>query len=131
MTILGKFQPQVYAIFRIVIGFCFSLHGLQKLFNIPANPKGAMELNALMGTAGVIELVGGLLVLVGLFASPAAFLASGTMAVAYFMVHQAGGALPIMNGGELAVVYCFVMLFISAYGSGIWSVDSILKKDAQ
>ena len=77
--------------------------------------------------AGVIELVGGFLIMIGFFSSIAAFLASGTMAVAYFMVHQPNGALPIMNQGELAAMYCFAFLYIAPRGSGVWSVDSIFR----
>jgi putative oxidoreductase len=131
MIILGKFQPYIYAIFRIVVGFLFMTHGIQKIFGVPASQYPRPELASLPGVAGIIELVCGALILVGFFASPAAFLASGMMAVAYFMAHQAGGVLPIQNGGELAAVYSFVFLFISAYGSGTWSVDSILKKEAE
>ena len=129
MTILGKFEPQVYAIVRIVVGFLFMLHGSQKLFNIPANPKGAMPLNALMGFGGVVELVGGLMILIGLFAGIAAFIFCVHMAVAYFIAHQPNGALPLLNGGGEAVLFCFIFLYMAARGSGIWSVDSILKKE--
>jgi putative oxidoreductase len=123
-TILGKFEPQIYAILRIVAGFCFLMHGTQKLFAFPPSgqPGGA---NAIIIVSGVIELVAGVLILIGFFSSLAAFIASGMMAVAYFMVHQPMGALPIQNNGEPAVLYCFIFLYIAARGSGIWSVDAM------
>ena len=123
---LGRYSTYIYAIFRIVFGFMFMVHGAQKLFGWPPS-KQPMEVAGIILVAGIIELVCGFLVMIGFFSSFAAFLASGTMAVAYFMAHQPGGALPIMNGGELAVVYCFAFLYIASRGSGVWSVDSIMK----
>ena len=124
---LGRYGTYVYAIFRIVIGFMFMLHGTQKFFNWPPSKQAAGELAGLMIVAATIELVCGFLVMIGFFSSFAAFVASGMMAVAYFMVHQPGGALPIMNGGEPAVLFCFAFLYIAARGSGVWSVDSIVR----
>jgi putative oxidoreductase len=126
-----KFAPYVYAVMRIVVGLMFAVHGSQKLFGIPPRMTG-MPMNALTWTAGGIEFVCGVLVAVGFFGGFAAFLASGQMAVAYFMAHfphkfdSLVQFLPSVNGGELAVMYCFVFLFIAAYGSGVWSVDSCL-----
>jgi putative oxidoreductase len=124
---LGRYGTYVYAIFRIVVGFMFMLHGSQKFFNWPPAKQAGGELDGLMLVAAIIELVGGFLIMIGFFSSFAAFVASGMMAVAYFMVHQPNGALPIMNGGEPAVLYCFAFLYIAARGSGVWSVDSIMK----
>jgi putative oxidoreductase len=124
--------PYVYAIMRVVVGLMFAVHGSQKLFAIPPRPPEMTSLNTLITTAGGIELVCGLLVGVGFLAGYAAFLASGQMAVAYFMAHfphklvSIYQYLPTENHGELAVMYCFVFLFIAAYGSGVWSVDSCL-----
>jgi putative oxidoreductase len=126
MKVLGRFEPQVYALFRIVFGLLYSMHGMQKLFNWPV--AGPAPLPALLKFATGIELVCGLLILIGLFGGLAAFIASGEMAVAYFMVHARGGLWPIMNKGELAVLFCFAFLLISARGSGIWSVDSLRRK---
>src|SRR4051812_20043782 len=123
---LGRFSPQLYALLRIVSGFLFLLHGTQKFFNVPASGKPPMPMNAMMSAAGVIEIVAGLMIMIGLFAGLAAFIASGEMAVAYFMVHQPVGPLPIQNGGEIAALFCFVFLYIAANGSGVWSVDSAL-----
>ena len=123
---LGRYSTYIYAIFRIVIGFMIMLHGTQKLLGWPpAKQPGAIE--GLMLVAGVIELIGGFLIMIGFFSSFAAFISSGMFAVAYFMVHQSGGVLPIMNGGELAVAYCFACLYIASRGSGVWSVDSIFR----
>lgn len=123
---LGRYSTYIYAIFRIVIGFLFMMHGTQILLGWPpaAKPNPA---EGIILVAGIIELVGGFLVMIGFFASIAAFISSGTMAVAYFMAHQANGALPIMNDGELSVMYCFAFLYIASRGSGVWSVDSIFK----
>src|SRR4051812_11969 len=124
---LGRYGTYIYAIFRIVIGFMFMVHGTQKFFNWPPAKQAGGELAGLMLVAGCIELVCGFLVMIGFFSSFAAFLASGMTAVAYFMVHQPNGALPIMNGGEPAVLFCFAFLYIAARGSGVWSVDSIIR----
>jgi putative oxidoreductase len=126
MVILGRYSEYVYAIFRVVFGFLVMLHGTQKLFGWPPM-KGGGELSTLLMVAGVIELVFGFLILIGFFSSIAAFVVSGELAVAYFMVHQPLGALPIMNGGELAVAYCFACLYIAAHGSGILSVDGLMR----
>lgn len=125
---LGKYSPYIYALLRIIAGFLLVWHGSQKLLGYPA-PKQAMALNPMMGLAGAIELVGGLMIMLGLFASVAAFLASGMLAVGYFMAHAPGGFLPITNGGELAVIYCFVFLYIAARGSGALSIDSLIRSN--
>lgn len=119
--VLGRFAPQVYAMMRIVVGLLFACHGAQKLFGMFGGQK--MPLVSLMGLAGVIELVAGLMIAIGLFASLAAFIASGEMAAAYFMAHAPSGPLPIINKGEPAVVYCFLFLYIAAHGAGIWAID--------
>ena len=118
---LSRFEPQAYALLRIVGGLLFLFHGLQKLFGMYGG--STVPLMSLPWAAGLIELVAGGLVMTGLFAAPAAFLASGEMAYAYFAVHQPKGTWPVENGGELAALYCFVFLFIATRGSGIWSVD--------
>jgi putative oxidoreductase len=116
----------VYALMRVVVGLLFLCHGLSKLVHFPVPPGGAPP--HLVYTAGPIELVCGALVALGLFTSAAAFLASGEMAVGYFMAHFPRGFFPIANGGELAVVYCFMFLFISAHGGGDWSIDKLRKR---
>ncbi|HEV2845748.1 MAG TPA: DoxX family protein [Thermoanaerobaculia bacterium] len=119
--ILGRHADKVYAIFRIVAGFLFMCHGLQKVFGILGGEK--MDPFSSIGAfAGVIELVCGFLIMIGFLTSWAAFLASGTMAVAYFMAHQPEGTWPIQNHGELAALYAFVFLYIAARGAGPLSV---------
>lgn len=121
-TFMRTFEPQSYALLRIVTGFLFLWHGLQKVVGYPPGlPDGVPPF--IIWTAGPIELVGGALVMIGLFTRWAAFICSGTMAFAYWMAHGTKALLPVVNGGELAVLYCFLFLFISARGSGIWSVD--------
>jgi putative oxidoreductase len=121
-TFMQPFEPQAYALLRIVAGLLFLWHGTQKLFAFPTAPPPVPPF--VIYTAGPIELIGGLLVMIGLFAGWAAFLCSGLMAAAYWMVHGTQALFPIQNGGELAVLYCFVFLYIAARGSGIWSVDA-------
>lgn len=129
---LGPFSPHAYALLRFFAGWMFMMHGTQKLFAWPPRPGGGGggALSGLTLTAGMIEFVGGLLIAIGLGAAWAAFLSSGTMAVAYFKSHAGTGLefWPIVNRGELAVVYCFLFLYIAAVGSGIWSVDAALRK---
>ncbi len=118
---MKAFEAQTYAAMRIMAGFLFLWHGSQKLLNFPA--EFPYPLNAMMGIAGVIELVGGVLVLVGFLTRWAAFLCSGLMAAAYWIAHGTKNFFPLLNEGELAALYCFVFLCISAKGPGIWSVD--------
>jgi putative oxidoreductase len=120
MNVLKRFEPTAYAALRIVFGFLFACHGAQKCF---AFLGGHRPDSVLQWTAAGIELVAGLLILIGLLTHLAAFISSGEMAVAYFMVHQPRGFLPLKNGGELAVIYCFVALFIACRGAGKWAVD--------
>jgi putative oxidoreductase len=120
---MQSFSTQTYALMRMVTGFLFLWHGTQKLFSFPVAMP--MEVPAfVIYIAGPIELVGGFLVMVGLLTRWAAFLCSGLMAVAYWMAHVTQGIFPLTNGGELAALYCFVFLFISAQGPGIWSVEA-------
>ena len=121
-TFMQSFQSQAYALLRVIAGLLFFWHGTQKLFGFPGAPPNVPPFVTYI--AGPIELVCGLLVAVGLFAGWAAFLCSGLMAAAYWMVHGPQGLFPIQNGGELAALYCFVFLFIAARGSGMWSVDA-------
>ena len=123
---LERYSESLYAVMRVVVGLLFACHGAQKLFGVLggqsqlANPK--------LFAAGIIELVGGGLVALGLWAGYAAFLASGEMAVAYFTTHAPGGFWPIVNKGEPAVLYCFVLLYIASRGSGRLSVDALAKR---
>jgi putative oxidoreductase len=119
--ILSPVEGPVYAVLRIVAGFMFALHGAQKLFGVLGGRQ--VDLFSQMWIAGVIELVGGLLIAVGFFTSPVAFICSGQMAVAYWTAHAPQSGWPIRNGGELAALYCFVFLYIAARGAGRWSID--------
>ena len=123
---LGRHAERVYTLLRIVAGILFACHGAQKLFG--ALGGTAMTSNPMMLAAGIIEFGGGLLIAIGLLTSWAAFIASGQMAAAYFMVHAKGGFWPIINKGELAVVYCFLFLYIAARGAGPYSVDAAMRK---
>jgi putative oxidoreductase len=114
---------------RLVVGLMFFCHGAQKIFGWFAPPgQHGGPLPPLMMAGGWIEIVGGLLIAVGLFTRVAAFIASGEMAVAFFMMHAKGNILPIVNKGELAVVYCFLFFYIFLYGPGAWSLDAMLRK---
>ena len=117
----ARFIGPTYALLRVVAGVLFAMHGTQKLLGWPGGSP--IHPISLMGLAGVIELVAGVLIAVGFRASWAAFLASGEMAVAYFMRHAPQSSYPILNRGELAVLFCFLFLYIAAHGSGPWSLD--------
>lgn len=119
--ILSRFEGPVYALLRIVAGLMFAQHGAQKLLGVLGGRQA--ELFSQTWIAGVIELVGGVLVAVGFMASPVAFICSGEMAVAYWTAHAPQSAWPVQNGGELAALYCFVFLYIAARGAGRWSID--------
>ncbi len=121
VTVLAPFRATLYACLRIVAGLLFSLHGVQKVLGVLGRPA-PVDLMSQMGVAGVIETVAGLGIALGLYASPLAFLASGQMAVAYFTAHLPQGPWPILNGGELAALYCWLFLYIAATGSGKWSL---------
>jgi len=122
MKFLTNNHKQLYAVMRIVTGFLFLWHGLQKLFGIPSPPPPGIPAFVLY-VAGPIELIGGTLVMIGFLTRPAAFICSGLMAAAYWMAHGFNALLPVQNQGELAVLYCFVFLYISSRGAGIWSVE--------
>jgi putative oxidoreductase len=126
---MNRYADLAYCIMRIVIGLLFACHGGTKILGFPASQYGPAT-NTLGFVSGGIELVCGFLVAFGLFARVGAFLASGEMAVAYFMFSAARGFFPIANGGEMAVTYCFVFLFIVFYGAGRWSIDFVLKERA-
>jgi len=117
-------EVKIYAVMRIVTGFLFFWHGVQKLIGFPPMPPGVDPPSFIIWTAGPIELFGGILVMMGLFTRPAAFLCSGLMAFAYWMAHGTKALLPVQNQGELAVIYCFVFLYIWVRGVGTWGVDA-------
>jgi putative oxidoreductase len=126
---LSKWSPRLLSIMRIVAALLFMQHGAQKLFGVPADPaKVPVELFSLMGLAGVLELFGGLLLLLGLFTRSVAFILAGEMAFAYFMAHAPKGFWPLLNRGELAALYCFVFLYLAAAGGGPWSIDHLWRR---
>lgn len=125
-SFLAAWRPRVLSVMRIVTAFLFMQHGGQKLFGFPAPQRSEFDLLSLSGVAGVLELFGGLLVLIGLFTRPTAFVLSGLMAFAYFIAHAPRDFWPILNGGELAAMYSFVFLYLCVAGGGTWSLDHIL-----
>lgn len=122
MPVLARYAPYCYALLRIVAGGLFACHGAQKLFGVLGGTQ--QPIASLMGLAGVIEFFGGLLIMIGLFAPYAAFVASGQMAAAYFMAHAPRSGWPILNDGELAALFSFLFLYVAAHGSGPLSVDA-------
>ena len=123
--------PRALALLRIVTAYLFLSHGTSKLLGVPHVAMfDSLQVFSLIGLAGVLELVGGALVLIGLFTRLAAFILSGEMAFAYFMGHASKGhaLVPMLNGGELAVLYCFVFLFLAVAGAGAWSVDALRRR---
>jgi len=127
-TLLTNWTPRLLSVLRIVAGFLFMQHGTQKWLAFPVARASPSELWTLSGAAGVLELGGGFLLLLGLFTRPVAFVLSGLMAFAYFIAHAPAGFWPIVNRGELAALYCFVFLYIAAAGGGPWSADRWLRK---
>jgi putative oxidoreductase len=124
---LAKFSPYAYGIMRIIVGLLFACHGGQKILGFPP-PAKIMTLDTLGTVGGYIELICGFLIALGLLTRVAAFIASGMMAVAYFMAHASGGFFPLINRGELAVVYCFLFLYIFFRGSGPFAIDNFIFK---
>lgn len=122
----ASWGPRLLSVLRIVAGLLFMTHGVQKLFAWPASePRQAVELVSLMGLAGVLETFGGLLIVLGLFTRPVAFVLAGEMAVAYFKAHAPQGFWPLLNHGELPVLYCFLFLYLASAGGGAWSLDAL------
>lgn len=125
----GRWAPYLRSVLRIAAAYLFMAHGTQKLFAFPvAKPRDPVDLASLAGVAGVLEVFGGLLLLVGLWSRPVAFILAGQMAYAYFSAHAPRGFWPILNGGELAALYCFLWLYLAAAGPGPLSVDALRGK---
>jgi putative oxidoreductase len=125
----AQWAPRLLSVLRVIAAFLFMQHGAQKLFGLlGARPGGPPPLLSQMWFAGVLEFFGGLLLLFGLFTRPVAFILSGMMAVAYFQAHAPQGFWPVQNRGELAALYCFAFLYLSAAGGGPWSLDSVLRR---
>ena len=125
--VLETWSPEMLSVLRIVAGLLFLQHGSAKLLHAPYQAMFAhLQLASLLGVQGVIELVGGGLLSIGMFSRPVAFVLSGDMAVAFFIAHFPKGWLPILNGGDLAVLFCFTFLFLWVAGPGPWSLDAVL-----
>jgi putative oxidoreductase len=128
-SFMGSWSTRVLSVLRIISAFLYMQHGAQKLFGVFAmHQMHSFPLFSFMGLGGVLEFFGGLLVLLGLFTRPVAFILSGQMAVAYFMVHAPKGFWPIVNGGDLAALWSFVFLYLAAVGGGVWSLDYMLRR---
>lgn len=122
-------SPRALSVLRIVTAFLFMMHGSAKLFQIPHQAMfDGLQLMSLIGVQGILEAVGGVLLLIGLLSRPVAFILSGDMAVAYFMAHWPKGWLPLLNGGDLAVLFCFVFFYLWVAGPGPWSVDALRRR---
>jgi len=124
----NAWSGRLLSVLRVVTALLLMQHGGQKVLDFPVPASFEFVLFSQMGVAGIIELVGAFLLFIGLFTRPVAFLVSGLMACAYFIAHAPQGFWPMVNGGELAVVYCFLFLYLSAAGGGDWSVDRLLQK---
>jgi putative oxidoreductase len=120
---LERWSPYMLAVLRIVTALVFLEHGTQKLLGFPPASRPQPELFSLMGVAGVLEIGGGILLLLGLFTRPVAFVMSGFMAAAYFIGHASRDFFPVNNGGDAAILYCFVFLYFVFSGPGAWSID--------
>lgn len=121
---MAGWTPAMISVLRIVAGLLFLEHGTQKLFGFPAAPSGGLPaMFSLLWFAAVLELVGGLLIVAGLFTRPVAFILSGEMAVAYWMAHFPRNPFPVLNGGDASILYCFVFLLLAVAGGGAWSAD--------
>ncbi|HVR43716.1 MAG TPA: DoxX family protein [Thermoanaerobaculia bacterium] len=124
-----RWSPRMLAVLRIVTALLFMQHGTQKLLGFPGGSEGGgPPLMSLIGLAGILELVGGLLIVIGLLTRPVAFILSGEMAVAYFMVHAPQGPWPLLNQGELPALYCFIFLYLAVAGGGVWSLDDAIAR---
>jgi putative oxidoreductase len=130
-ALFANWTPRALGLLRIVTAYLFVMHGTAKLLGVPHVASfDKLQVFSLIGLAGVLELVGGALLLIGLFTRPVAFILSGEMAFAYFIGHASQGnvLVPLLNRGELAVLYCFVFLFFAVAGAGAWSVDALRRR---
>ncbi len=127
-AILTQWAPRILSILRIMTALLYIQHGTQKLFGFPESARVMGELSPLTLTAGLLEAGGGALFAIGLFTRPVAFILCGMMAVAYFMAHAPRGFFPINNGGDLAILFCFVFLYFVFAGGGAWSADNVIAK---
>ena len=124
-NLLATWSPRALSILRIIVGLLFLEHGTSKYLSLPVSPMTGVAPTSLSGINGMIELVGGVMIVLGLFTRPVAFILAGDMAVAYFIAHAPRGFFPLLNAGELAIIYCFVFLYLAVAGGGEWSVDHL------
>jgi putative oxidoreductase len=129
-TELSRYQPYLLAALRVVAGVLFVSHGLAKVVGFPVAPPGLQPLTSLFGIGGVIEIVTGALIILGLFTRAAAFVAAGQMAIAYWMFHAPQNLYPAANGGDAAILFCFVFLYIVTAGPGAWSLEGLFGSSA-
>lgn len=130
-AVLATWQPRILSVLRAMTGLLFVSHGIQKLFAFPSSGRDPVELVSFMGGVGSLELIGGILLSVGLFTRSAAFVCSGFAATAYFIGHAGRDFFPILNGGELAIMFCFVFLYLIFAGGGAWSIDALRAKSSE
>jgi len=126
----ATWSPRLLGLLRIVAAILFMEHGAQKLLGFPPSDHGSPDLLSLLGAAGILELVGGFFILIGLFTRPVAFVLAGEMAVAYWMAHAPKSIYPALNGGDAAILYCFIFLYLAAAGAGAFSVDGASSRSA-
>jgi putative oxidoreductase len=124
-SFLATWSPRALSILRIIVGLLFLEHGTSKYLSLPVSPMTGAAPTSLSGINGMIELVGGVMIVLGFFTRPVAFILAGDMAVAYFIAHAPRGFFPLLNAGELAIIYCFVFLYLAVAGGGEWSVDRL------
>ena len=129
MRDIAQYWPQMLSILRIVVGLLLLEHGTYKLLGFPHGPNPMPAFGTLAWVQGVLELAGGAMLALGLFTRPVAFVLAGDMAVAYFMAHAPKGFFPVLNGGDAAILYCFVFLFLFVAGPGPWSVDAVVAQN--
>src|SRR5262249_53600735 len=127
-SFLATWSPRVLSILRIIVGLLFLEHGTSKYLSLPVSPLTGVAPMSLSGINGMIELVGGVLIVLGLFTRPVAFILAGDMAVAYFIAHGPRGFFPLLNAGELAIIYCFVFLYLAVAGGGVWSLGQATRQ---
>lgn len=128
MDFLRPYTPQLLSVLRFMSGLLLLQHGTTKYLNFPVSDMNNASPATMGGAAGILELVGGTLLVLGLFTRPTAFILSGMTAVAYFYAHAPQGFYPLLNGGELAVLYCFVFLYLAAAGGGPWALDRVMRR---
>jgi len=125
---LTAWSPRALSVLRIMTGLLFLEHGTSKFFGLPVTQMTGVSMTTLQGISGVLEIAGGVLIVLGLFTRPIAFILSGDMAFAYFIAHAPRGFYPLLNGGEGAILYCFIFLYLAVAGAGVWSLDHLWRR---